>query len=103
MLRTADCVRERKHLRDSHVHSHGTQSVHKLGWETGWAHSLLSLAFATQWNQKHPPYVSIRLFLKIPSRSSAAESRLHEMFKPTDKLSYVLIVELSKLSNSNKK
>ena len=40
---------------------------------------------------------------KIPSRSSAAESRLYEMFKATDKLSYVLIVELSKLSNSNKK
>ena len=54
MLRRADYVRERKLLRDSHVHSHETQSVHKLGWETGWAHSLLSLAFATRWNQKHP-------------------------------------------------
>ena len=84
-------MRERKLPRDSHVYNHEMQSVHKLGWETGCAHSLLSLAFATQWNQKHP------------SCSSAAESRLYEMFKATDKLSYVLIVELSKLSNSNKK
>ena len=103
MLRRADYMRERKLLRDSHVHSHETQSVHKLVWETGWAHSLLSLAFASRLNQKHPSYVSIRLFFKIPSRSSAAESRLYEMFKATDKLSYVLIVELSKLGNSNKK
>ena len=57
-------MRERKLLRDSHVHSHETQSVHKIGWETGWAHSLLSLAFAARWNQKHPSYVSIRLFFK---------------------------------------
>ena len=62
MLSRADYVRERKLLRDSHVHSHETQSAHKLGWETGWAHSQLSLAFATRWNQKHPSYVSIRLF-----------------------------------------
>ena len=40
---------------------------------------------------------------KIPSGNSAAESRLHEMFKATDKLSYDLILKLSKLSNSNKK
>ena len=91
MLRRANYERKRKLLRDSHAQSHKTQSVHKLGWETGWADSLLSLAFATRWNQKHP------------SCSSAAESRLYEMFKATDKLSYVLIVELSKLSNSNKK
>ena len=85
MLRRADYVRERKLLRDSHVHSHETQSVHKLGWETGWAHSLLSLALATQWNQKHPLYVSIRLLFKISSRSSAVERRLYELFKATDK------------------
>ena len=42
------------------------------------------------------------LFFKIPSHSSAAESRQYEMFKATDKLSYVLIVELSKLGKSNK-
>ena len=65
MLRRADYVRERKLLRDSHVHSHETQSVQKLGWETGWAHSLLSLTFATRWNQKHPSYVGIWLFLKL--------------------------------------
>ena len=103
MLRRGNYMRERKLPRDSPVYNHEMQSVHKLGWETGWAHSLLSLAFATRWNQKHPSYVSIRLFFKIPSRSSAAESRLYEMFKATDKLSYVLIVELSKLGNSNKK
>ena len=103
MLRRGNYMRERKLPRDSHVYNHEMQSVHKLGWETGWAHSLLSLAFATQWNQKHPSYVSIRLFFKIPSCSSAAECRLCEMFKATDKLSYVLIVELSKLDNSNKK
>ena len=32
------------------------------------SHSLLSLAFATPWNQKHPSYVSIRLFLKFHVR-----------------------------------
>ena len=54
MLRRADYVRQRKLLRYSHVHSHETQSVHRLGWGMGWAHSLFSLAFATRWNQKHP-------------------------------------------------
>ena len=58
-------VQERKLLRDSHVHFHETQSVHKLGWEIGWTHSLLSLAFTTQWNQKHSSYVSIRLLAKF--------------------------------------
>ena len=29
------------------------------------SHSLPSLAFATRWNQKHPSYVSLRLFFKI--------------------------------------
>ena len=48
MLRRVDYVRKCKLLRDSpHVHSHETQSIHKLGWETAWAHSLLSLAFTT--------------------------------------------------------
>ena len=66
MLRRADyVVKEPKLLRDSHVHSHERQSVHKLGWGIGWAHSLLSLAFATRWNRKHPSYVNIRLFLKF--------------------------------------
>ena len=41
-----------------------SQYIHKLGWETGWAHSLLSLAFATRWNQKHPSYICI-CFLKF--------------------------------------
>ena len=65
ILRRADYVREHKLLRDAHVHSHETQSVHKTGRETGWAHSLLSLAFVTRWNQKHPSYGSIQLFLKF--------------------------------------
>ena len=65
MLKRAGYVRECKLLRDSHVHSHEMQSVHKLEWETGWTHSLLSLAFATRCNQKHRSYVSIRLFLKF--------------------------------------
>ena len=29
------------------------------------SHSLLSLAFTTRWNQKHPSYVSMLLFLKF--------------------------------------
>ena len=41
-----------------------SQYIHKLGWETGWGHSLLSLAFATRWNQKHPSYICI-CFLKF--------------------------------------
>ena len=32
------------------------------------SHSLFSLAFATRWNQKHPSYVSIWLFLKFHVR-----------------------------------
>ena len=39
MLSRAEYVRERNLLKDSHVNSHETQSVHKLGWETGWADS----------------------------------------------------------------
>ena len=41
MLRRADYVRQRKHLRDSPVRSHETQSVHKFGREIGCA--LLSI------------------------------------------------------------
>ena len=52
-------------LRDSHVHSQKIQTLHKLGSRIGWAHSLLSLAFTTWWNQKHPSYISIQLLMKF--------------------------------------
>ena len=51
------------------------QFLRRVGSE--WADSLLSLAFATWWNPKHPSYKSSRLFL-IPSR-------LYDMFKATGK------------------
>ena len=52
---------------------------------------------------KTPILRKYSVVFKNTSCSSAAESRLYEMFKATDKLSDVLIVELSKLSSSNKK
>ena len=62
MLRRADYMRERNILGESHVYSYRTPSVSHIGWEIGWADSLLSLAFATRWNPKHPSYVSTQLF-----------------------------------------
>ena len=102
MLWRADYVREPKLLRDSHVHSHKTVSIYiNLGGKQG-GHIVCSLSICNSMESK-TTIIHMYLFFKIPSHSSAAESRLYEMFKATDKLSYVLIVELSKLSNSNKK
>ena len=61
MLRRADYVRQRKHLRDSHVRSHETQSVHKFEREIGRA--LLSIHNSME--SKHSSYVNIRVFLKF--------------------------------------
>ena len=71
-------AQERKLLRDSHVHCHETQSVHKLGWEIGWTHSLLSLVESH--NQQYwysllmlggyHLEINIVLFLKIHSEKS---------------------------------
>ena len=90
MLRRVDYLTDRKILGESHVQSYVTQSVLVLGW-VGWADSLLSLAFATRWNPKHLSYVSTWFFV-TPSPSSAAECRLYEMFKPTDKWSKLLCI-----------
>ena len=43
----------------------GCEHVVSLWGACTFSHSLLSLAFATRWNQKHQSYVSIQLFLKI--------------------------------------
>ena len=51
----------------------------------GRAHSLPSLAFAARWNPKHHSYCKYLVVFIIPSRTSAAETRLYEMFKATDK------------------
>ena len=61
------------------------------------------LSIRNSMESKTPIIRKYSVVFKISSGNSAAESRLYEMFKATDKLSYVLIVELSKLSNSNKK
>ena len=44
-----------------HVTLHGCYTV---------SYSLLSLAFTTQWNPKHPSYISIQLFCKSMKRST---------------------------------
>ena len=59
MLRRADYMRECNILRESHVWN-------KVG--TGYAESLLSLAFVAQWNPKHPTCISIRLFCNFTSQ-----------------------------------
>ena len=59
------------------------RNLSRVGY--GWAHSLLSLAFAARWNPKHPSYCKYSVVFMIPFRSSAAESRLYEMFNATDK------------------
>ena len=58
----ADYMRERNFLGESHVYSYGTTSVFHIGRENRWEDGLLSLAFATRWNPKHPSYLSTRLF-----------------------------------------
>ena len=48
--------------------THGTQPISWwlcLGGTSLWVHCLLSVAFACQWNSKHPSYLSIQLFLKF--------------------------------------
>ena len=47
MLRRAGCERAQAPQRLTCSQPQEMQSVHKLGWETAWAHSLLSLAFTT--------------------------------------------------------
>ena len=78
MLRRAEYMRERDILRESHVHSYETQSVRvgSIEWGAGWADSLLSLAFATRWNPKHPSYVSIRLFCNSTSQLCCGEQTI---------------------------
>ena len=83
MLRRVDYLRDRNILGESHVQSYVTPSVLMLGG-LRWADSLLSLAFATRWNPKHPSYVSTWFF--------CVECRLYEMFKATDKWGKLLCV-----------
>ena len=52
-------------LRDSYFHSQKVQTLYKLWSRMGWAHSLLSLAFTTWWNQNYPSYISIQLLMKF--------------------------------------
>ena len=61
------------------------------------------LTIRNSMESKTPIIRKYSVVFKIPSANSAAERRLYEMFKATGKLNYVLILELSKLSNSNKK
>ena len=79
MLRRADYMRERNILGESHVYSYGTPSVLHIGWEIGRADSLLSLAFATRWNPKHPSYVSTRLFCNSISQFSCGEQTIWDV------------------------
>ena len=85
MLRTVDYVRERNFLRETHVQRNLERIQYLILGGYGRARSLLSLTFAAQWNPKHPSYCKYSVVFIITSRSSAAESRLYEMFKATDK------------------
>ena len=76
MLRRADYMREHNILGESHVHSYRTLSVFHIGWGNGWADSMLSLAFVTRWNQKHPSYVSTRLFCNSISQLCCGEQTI---------------------------
>ena len=85
MLMRVDYVRERIFL-ERHMFKAEWNAVSNLSWVGyGRAHSLFSLAFATRWNPKHPSYCKHSVVFIIPSRSSATESGLYEMFKATDK------------------
>ena len=86
MLRRVDYVRESAISLERHMFTAELNAVSTLFWEEyRWAHSLLSLAFAARWNPNHPSYCKYSVVSIIPSRSSAAESRLYEMFKATDR------------------
>ena len=86
MLRRVGYVRESVISLERHMFKAEWNAASTLSWMGyGWAHSLLSLAFAARWNPKHPSYCKYSVVFIIPSSSSAAESRLYEMFNATDK------------------
>ena len=76
MLRRADYMREHNILGESHVYSYRTLSVFHIGWVNGWTDSMLSLAFATRWNQKHSSHVSTRLFCNSMSQLCCREQTI---------------------------
>ena len=43
------------------------------------SHSLLSLALATRWNQKHPSYVSVRLLFEIQELTDTNSSFVNDV------------------------
>ena len=64
MLRTGDCLPTQAHPTQVLTALRSFERVTLQGCY-GLSDSLLSLAFATQWNPKHPTYVSTRLFFKL--------------------------------------
>ena len=79
MLMRADYMRESNIFGEPQVYSYGTPSVFHNGRENGWADSLLSLAFATRWNPKHPSYVGTRLFCNSISQFSCGEQTIWDV------------------------
>ena len=61
MLRRADYMRECNILGESHIYSYRTLSVFHFGWTD----SLLSLAFTTWWNPKHPSNTTMEIRKKM--------------------------------------
>ena len=73
--------RERNILGESYVYNYGTPSEFHIEEENGWADSLLSLAFATRFNPKHPSYVSTRLFWDSISQFCCGEQTIMKCSK----------------------
>ena len=85
-VRRVNYMRESVISLERHMFKAEWNAVSNLSWVGYWrAPSLLSLAFAAPWNPKHPSYCRYSVVFIILSHSSAAESRLFEMFKATDK------------------
>ena len=88
ILKRVDNMRERESVisLERHMFKAEWNTVSYLSWVGhGRAHSLLSLAFAARWNPKQSSYCKYSVLFIMPSRSSAADSKLYKLFKATDK------------------
>ena len=86
ILKRVDNMRESVISLERHMFKAEWNTVSNLSWVGhGWTHSLLSLAFAARWNPKHSSYCKYSVVFIMPSRSSAADSKLYKLFTATDK------------------
>ena len=89
MLRRADFMNIFGQL---HIYSCGASAVFHTKREVGWVDTLLTSAFATQWNSKHLSYLSTWLFCNSIPQLCWREQIVFERFQATEKwrIKYIL-------------